>query len=131
MGEKTFDIKLRSEKTVTVKLGSKLMMSNCNVNRRGNNRLMELTVTKIGHKWVTFEYGHSKYYFDAGACEKSNYGHNTLHESQETYDDMIEAEKLYSKFRRELSSFGRMKYSKSQITEAAYILGIDLYEKDE
>jgi hypothetical protein len=127
--DKSMDIKLRSGVTVTVRVGDKLAMSNCNANRR-NNELRTLTVTKIGHKWVSFDDRGTSYYFDADACEKSQYGHNTLHESQQSYDDEQEAEKLYSKFRRGLESYGRMKFTKSQITEAAYILDIKLTDDE-
>jgi hypothetical protein len=122
------DIRLRSHRTVTVKVGSVLAMWNINYNKRDRTDLSTMTVTKIGRKWITFVCDNGgEYQFNSEGGENSDYGHNGLYESEAEYKEIIETKKLLRKVEETLR---RKHFTKSQITEVAYILDIKLDDNE-
>lgn len=124
---KSMQIRVRTDEVVTVEVGTKLYMHNCNHNRNGISDLMEITATKIGHKWVTFERGRTEFQFNSDGYENSNYLHNTLFKSQESYDDMIRSQKMQTELERVMRE-KRKSITVEQMREFAKILGVTLEE---
>ncbi len=115
---KTKDIKLATGEMLSVSVGDKLYLYNVNRNFRGNNKLRQITVTKIGRRWITFD---ENYQFDSDGDENSDYGHNRLYKSQQQYDDIILKKKLSQMIAEEIR---KDKHELCVVCQIAYLLGV-------
>ena len=89
-------LKLRGEEEIDVSVGMKLYLSNV-IRNKGDNQfnLTELTVTKLGRKWITLvDKNKYEYQFDNRGDQNSQYSHNTLYISIESYREKEEARRL-------------------------------------